>query len=99
MDGFERQVLKGATEVLAYTDSILLDCFCDYTPAFGFAPDDLIPLMQRASFHGYRLSAAEDENSLMPLADSQRSGALEKWLFVRQSAFLGHRYKIYTFVN
>lgn len=99
VEDFELQVLKGVTEVLAHTDRILLECCCDYTSGFGFAPDDLIPLVQRASFHGYWLLAADDENSLMPLGDSQRSGALENWLYVRQSALLGHRFKNFTFVK
>jgi hypothetical protein len=47
--------------------------------------------MQRASFHGYLLSEADNEISLMPLAELQRTGALENWVFVRQPAWLNHR--------
>jgi len=56
VEGFELQVLKGATEVLERTDCVLLECWSEHTKGFGYTPNDLITLMQRASFHGYWLS-------------------------------------------
>ena len=96
VEGFELQVLKGEIDVFACADCVLLECLSEYTTGFGFASDDLIPLMQCASFHGFRFSAAYDENSLMPLGDLQHTGALGNWVFVRQSALLGHRSKTST---
>ncbi len=91
VEGFELQVLEGASQVLARTDCVLLECWSEHTKGFGYRPDDLITLMQRASFHGYLLSEADNEISLMPLAELQRTGALENWVFVRQPAWLNHR--------
>ena len=91
VEGFELPVLKGATDVLARTDCVLHECWSEHTKGFGYTPNDLIALMHRASFHGYRLSEAEDEISLMPLGRLQRTGALENWVFVRQPAWLSHR--------
>lgn len=96
VEGFELQVLKGDIDVFACADCVLLECLSEYTTGFGFASDDLIPLTQCASFHGFRFSAAYDENSLMPLGDLQHTGALGNWVFVRQSALLGHSSKTST---
>ena len=91
MEGFQLQVLKGATEVLARTDCVLLDCWSEHTKGFGYTPKGFIALMQSASFYGYRLSGAVDEISLMPLGGLQRTGPLENCVFVSYPAWLRRR--------
>jgi len=98
VEGFELHVLKGSTNVLARTDCVLLECWSEHTRGFGYTPDDLISFMQRASFHGYRLAETQGEVSLTPLGDVLRTGELENWVFVRQSAWLSHRCKYSTLV-
>jgi hypothetical protein len=91
VEGFEHHVLKGATQVLARTDCVLLECWSDHTRGFGYTPDDLIAFMSRYSFIGYRLTENHGKVSLTPLLEVLRTGSLEIWVFVRQAAWLSHR--------
>ena len=53
VEGFELHVPKGATQVLAKSDSILLECWSEHTRGFGDTPNDLIVMMHRYSSCGY----------------------------------------------
>ena len=99
VEGFELHVLKGATKVLARTDCVLLECWSEHTRGFGYTPDQLIALMDRASFHGFRLSETQGSISLTPLANVHRTGSLENWVFVRHTAWLSKRCNTSVFVD
>ncbi len=92
-------VLNGSTNVLARTDCVLLECWSEHTREFGYTPDDLIAMMHSASFHGYRLSETQGEILLIPLDDVPRTAQLENWVFVRNPAWLSHRFKSSVFVE
>jgi hypothetical protein len=93
VEGFELHVLKGATNVLARTDCVLLECWSEHTNSFNYIPEDLISFMLNASFHGFRLSETQSELSFTPLADVSHTERLENWVFVRHPSWLYHRCK------
>ena len=99
VEGFELYVLKGADQVLARTDCVLLECWGEHTRAFGYAPEDLINLMDCASFQGYRLVENQGKISLNPLNGSIPAGLLENWVFVRDSAWLARRLRDFASVE
>jgi len=99
VEGFELHVLKGSNNVLSRTACDLLECWSEHTRSFGYTPDDLIALMQRVCFDGYRLSETQPDILLTPLEACHRTAELENWVFVRQSAWPSHRCKNPSFLK
>ena len=89
VEGYELPCLRGAAEVLARTDCVLLEYWREHTRHFGYSLADLMAWLGRWGFSAHVLDETATRIALRPLAhDAAEPDELLNLVFVRDPVWL-----------
>jgi FkbM family methyltransferase len=89
VEGYEKQVLEGATQLLKRTEAVLFESWEGHSSRYGYATSDVLSVLRT---YGFEVFHVGDEFDLMPVGDGYASQGCENLLALRPSAT--HRFSI-----